>query len=158
LALEQHFAAPDTRDVPSLAERPPTLLCDATYYGTLAGVRSLGRAGIPVVVADSVRIAPALWSRYATRRVQCPPVDQAERFVDWLLAFGRREGRHALYPTSDEVVFLQSAHKRELSAHFAMYQPDLDTTLRVLDKKRLLDDARAVGLDAPATWYPERVV
>jgi predicted ATP-grasp superfamily ATP-dependent carboligase len=157
LALEQTFAAPEIREVPAMAERPPTLLCDATYYGTLAGVRSLGRAGTPVVVADSERVAPALWSRYATRRMRCPPVEEADRFVEWLLDFGRREGRHALYPTSDEVVFLQSAHKSELSTAFAMYQPELETTIRVLDKKRLLEDARAVGLDAPATWYPERV-
>src|SRR5580704_18231331 len=109
--------------------KPPVLLCDAAYYGTLAAVRSLGRAGIPVVVADSVRLAPALWSRFVRQRRRCPPVMESERFVEWLLGFGESEGQHVLYPTSDELVFLLSAHQGELSARFKMYQPDLETTL-----------------------------
>jgi predicted ATP-grasp superfamily ATP-dependent carboligase len=137
--------------------RPPILLCDATYYGTLAAVRSLGRSGIGVVVADSVRVAPALWSRYAAGRRRCPAVSDSERFVEWLLRFGEEEAQHVLYPTSDEVVFLLSAHRDELSRRFVMYQPDLETTLRVLDKKRLIEEARAVGFDTPETWFPESV-
>jgi predicted ATP-grasp superfamily ATP-dependent carboligase len=38
---------------------------------------------------------------------------------------------------------------------FALYQPDLQTIMRVLDKKSLLQAARAVGFDAPETWFPE---
>jgi predicted ATP-grasp superfamily ATP-dependent carboligase len=135
--------------------RPGVLLCDATYYGTLAAVRSLGRAGISVVVADADRAAPALWSRYAATRRRCPPVMTADRFTEWLLGFGEREGAHVLYPTSDEVVYLLSAHRDELSKRFVMYQPDLETTMRVLDKKRLVEAATKAGLDTPETWFPE---
>jgi predicted ATP-grasp superfamily ATP-dependent carboligase len=74
--------------------------------------------------------------------------------VEWLLAFGAREGRHVLYPTSDEVAYLLAAHRDALADRFALYQPDLDATLAVLDKKRLLDAASAAGLDTPETTYP----
>jgi D-aspartate ligase len=137
------------------AVRPPILLCDAAFSGTLAAVRSLGRAGVPVVVAGSVPVAPAFLSRYTTRHFRCPPVTDARQFLDWLLQFGDREGRHVLYPTSDEVVYLLAAHRDALSKRFALYQPDLATMLCVLDKKKLYEAAGEVGLDAPRTWFPE---
>jgi predicted ATP-grasp superfamily ATP-dependent carboligase len=134
--------------------RPATLLFDAAFYGTLAAVRSLGRAGVPVAVGDSVRVAPAFFSRYATRRVHSPPASDGPRFLKWLQGFVDGE-RYVVYPTSDELVFLLSAHRDELGDRLALYQPDLPTALRILDKRRLLDAARAAGFDAPDTWFPE---
>jgi D-aspartate ligase len=134
--------------------RVPALLFDATFYGTLAAVRSLGRDGVPVAVADARRVAPATWSRYATRSLRSPPVADAAALLDWLVRFGTHEGRHVLYPTSDEVTYLLSAHREALAGHFAMYQPDLDVTLRILDKKRLMETAREVGIATPPTVFP----
>lgn len=133
----------------------PILLCDATFSGTLAAVRSLGRAGVPVVVIDSVANAPAFWSRYTTRSLRCPPFADVPRFRGWVERFGAREGRHVFYPTSDEIVFELAAHRDELSGRFALYQPDLATILRVLDKKKLYEAARDAGLGAPDTWFPD---
>jgi D-aspartate ligase len=133
----------------------PILLCDATYTGTLAAVRSLGRTGVPVVVADSVRTAPAFWSRYATRVERCPPVASSARFLEWLLHFGAREGPHVLIPTSDELVYELAAHRDTLSRVFTLYQPDFATTFGMLDKKRLYEAAHQAGLEAPDTWFPQ---
>jgi D-aspartate ligase len=140
---------------PSMA-RSPILLCDATFSGTLAAVRAFGRAGTPVAVADPDRSAPAFWSRYTKRRLRCPPVGDAPRFLEWLLRFGDRERRHVLYPTSDEMVYLLASHREQLAERFALYQPDLPTMLGVLDKRRLYEAAGEVGLDAPRTWFPEK--
>ena len=131
------------------------LLCDATFYGTLAATRCLGRAGVPVIIFDSVRVAPVLWSRYVTRRERCPNATNVDAFVEWLVRFGRREPRHVLYPTSDELAFLLSAHRELLSESFALYQPDLETMVRVLDKRRLIETAGAQGIKVPDTWFPE---
>ena len=57
---------------------PPVLLTVASYYGTLAAARCLGRHGISVTVADPGYFAPASWSRFATRRLQCPALDSSE--------------------------------------------------------------------------------
>lgn len=158
-------AALDSRDVsiparerfgaiPRLEALPPILLCDATFSGTLAAVRSLGRAGVAVVVADSATTAPAFWSRYATRVARCPSPALSAQFVDWLVRFGEREGRHVLYPTSDEVVYEMAARREELARSFTLYQPDFATTIDALDKKRLYEVAREAGLEAPDTWFP----
>jgi D-aspartate ligase len=138
------------------ARTPPMLLFDAGYYGTLAAARSLGRAGVPVVVADPSRFAPVRFSRHVTRSYVCPPVSRVDRFVQWLEELGEREGDHVVYPTSDEVAYVLSAHKEALSKHIKLFQPGLDTLMRVLDKKSLLEDAHSAGFDVPETWYPVR--
>jgi predicted ATP-grasp superfamily ATP-dependent carboligase len=135
--------------------RLPALLCDATFHGTLAAVRSLGRGGIPVFVADPGRMTPAAWSRYATRTLRSPRVSHAARFMEWLVRLGQREGRLVVCPTSDEMALLLSTHRDALANHFALYQPDEGTLMRVLDKKRLLEAAAMAGIDAPETFFPE---
>ncbi len=133
------------------------LLCNGTYYGTLAAARALGNDGVPVTVADPSQMAPALWSRHVTQRLQCPEFEDMERFSTWLLALGEQTTRHVLYPTSDELSFAIALHRHELSPHFALYQPDLETVMHVLDKGQLNEHARAVGLDVPDTWLPANI-
>ena len=65
---------PDRDVIPTRASEvplPPALLTMANYTGTLAAVRALGRAGIPVTTADPSRLAVSAWSKYATVRVRC---------------------------------------------------------------------------------------
>jgi predicted ATP-grasp superfamily ATP-dependent carboligase len=101
-------------------------------------------------------MAPAFRSRYATRRLRCPPVSHSEAFIDWLVRFGERNERHVLIATSDEVAYLFSLHRDLLSARFALCQPSVDAMMSVLDKRRLLEHAHEVGLGVPDTWYPDR--
>jgi D-aspartate ligase len=137
------------------ARRPPILLFDAGFYGTLAAARALGRAGVPVVVADPSRVASTCFSRYVTRAHVCPPVTRVESFVEWLKDLAAREGEHVVYPTSDEVAYVLAAHEDELSGRLRLYQPRLPTMTRVLDKKTLLDAASSAGFEVPETWAPE---
>lgn len=128
------------------------------YGGTLAAARCLGRAGIPVVVASEAMGQPAAWSRWATRRVRCPPPLDADRFLEWLLRFGERERErerpHVLYPTCDALAFLFARHADELGRHFLLYQPPFATLRTLLDKGSLTAIARRAGLETPATWLP----
>jgi D-aspartate ligase len=134
---------------------PPILLTMADYYGTLAAVRSLGRLGVPITVAESKLLAPARWSRYVTRRVSCPDVGDSEAFLEWLVRFGERQPGHVLYPTSDDMAWLFALHREELEPHFLMYQPHVDAIYGLLNKQRLHDLCEDVGLDVPDTWFPE---
>jgi D-aspartate ligase len=138
-----------------MSTREPILLCDSGFYGTLAAARSLGRQGVPIVVADSAHLGPATWSRFVRRKLVCPVLHETERFAEWLLAFGKREPRHVVYPTSDEVAYVLSRYRDDLASTFALYQPDLKVLLGVLDKRELLTHAKAAGLDVPDTWFPE---
>jgi D-aspartate ligase len=133
----------------------PFLALMPTYGGTLAAVRELGARGIPVTVAGYEWLAAARWSRYATRWLSCPPVREKEQLLEWLLAFGRREPRHVLYAPSDDLAFLFSAHLDQLEKHFYMYQPSITTMVDILDKRKLLEACRSVGLEGLETWFPD---
>lgn len=132
----------------------PVLLAVADFYGTLSAARCLGRRGIQVVVADWRRLPAARWSRYATRKVTCPPPDNVGRFMAWLLEFGASEPGHVLYPTSDDTAWLYATRAEQLSQFFHLYQPPPATIERLLDKSLLLETCRLTGIDAPRTYSP----
>jgi len=130
------------------------LIADAKWYGTLAAVRDLGAHGVGVTLASDSWLAPARWSRYVVRTVSCPSSKNASQFLDWLLCFGSAHPGHILYPTSDEVAWLIAAHSEALSRVFRLYTPRIESIVRLLDKARLMEDARAAGLDIPETRVP----
>ena len=125
-----------------------------TYGGTLAAVRVLGEAGVPVTVAGSELLAPARWSRHVRRFMRCPDPRKGEPFYQWLVRFGEREPGHFLYPTSDDLAWLFAARAAELGKHFLLLQPPLSAVVELLDKKRLHAACAEVGLDTLPTWFP----
>lgn len=133
---------------------PPVLLTVGQYYGTLAAARCLGRAGIPVTLAEGHLLAPARWSRFVTRRVRCPEVLDADAFLAWLLAFGAASPGHVLLPCSDDVAWLVAENLGALSAHFRLLPASFAAVDALLDKRSLGEHCRAVGLDVPETWFP----
>ena len=133
---------------------PPVLLTVGQYYGTLAAVRSLGRAGIAVTLAEKHLLAPARWSRFVRRRVECPAVADSAAFLEWLLEFGAASPGHVLLPTSDEIASLISVHQRALSRHFVLLPTAPGAIETLLDKHALITCCREVGLDVPETWFP----
>jgi predicted ATP-grasp superfamily ATP-dependent carboligase len=122
----------------------------ADYHGTLAAVRSLGRAGISVTVADWRRFVPARWSRYTVRTVTCPPISAGgTAFIDWLLDFGARQPGHVLLPTTDDLAWLFARHRNELGRHFRLDSSPLDALYTLLNKWQLREACAAEGIDAP---------
>jgi D-aspartate ligase len=138
-----------------VAERPPILLCNADYYGTLAATRLFGQSGISVVVASEHMTDVARWSRWASRSLRCPSSLRGREFIDWLLEFGRREPGYVLYPTSDDLTFFCSLYQEELGQYFHVKQPPIASIMNVLDKKRLYVAAADAGLHVPNTRFPE---
>ncbi len=67
---------------------------------------------------------------------------------------GRRGPRSAIYATSDAVLFAIALHRDELSKSFALYQPGLETVVKILDKGKLVESAMEVGVETPETWLP----
>lgn len=131
------------------------LVLSAGFYGSLAAVRCFGRAGIPVTVADQSRIGPASWSRFTKERLLCPTEQEPDAIIDWLETFGRTHARHMLYATSDEMAFLMSQERERLGRVFDLYVPDVSAIYGLLNKRQLSDHARAVGIDAPRSWFPK---
>ena len=140
--------------VDSPERRPHALLADATWNGTLAAVRDLGAHGVTITLASDRWVAPARWSRHVARTVSCPSSKDAEGFLVWLLRFGAEQPGYVLYPTSDDVAWLVAAHSKVLSRWFRLYTPPIESLVRLIDKARLAEAARAVGLDVPETSVP----
>ena len=130
------------------------VLTMGAYYGTLSAVRCLGDRGVPVILADSRRLAPALWSRHVTRREHCPPARPVNRFVDWLLALGRRDPGHVLYATSDDLAWAFAERQHDLKRHFQLLTPAFTDVVSILDKQALYAACSSVGLTTPRTWFP----
>lgn len=135
--------------------RAPALLTMADYYGTLAAVRSLGRAGVPVTMAESRFLVPARWSRHVRTVHACPdPEARPEAFAAWLVDLGRRSPGQVLLPTSDGIAWILAVHREALAPHFVVDGPSPETVYALLNKWRLHALCRSVGLDAPWTALP----
>jgi predicted ATP-grasp superfamily ATP-dependent carboligase len=131
------------------------ILGNANYYGTLAAVRSLGRAGIDVVTVDPSAICHSRYSRYSSQHLRCPPFEESSAWAEWALREGRTGPRRAIYATSDAVSFALARYRDELNINFELYQPPLETIMSILDKALLVQNAQAVGFETPATWFPQ---
>src|SRR5262249_50064699 len=93
--------------------RIPMVLCNAGYCGTLAAIRSLGRAGVPVVTVDPAILAPGRYSRFSKLHLACPPLEMIDEWAEWLVRLGRCGPRRALYATSDLVSFALARYRDE---------------------------------------------
>lgn len=138
------------------AGRPPVLLTMGDYPPTLAAVRCLGRAGVPVTLAEWRTMVPARWSRHATRVVPCPDLNaRPDDFLAWLLEFGAREPGHVLLPTSDDLAFLYTRHREALSRHYLLGPAGVGAIYDLLNKLRLQQACGEVGIDVPRSWFAE---
>jgi D-aspartate ligase len=131
------------------------LLGNASYYGTLAAVRSLGRAGVKVVTVDPSMICHSRYSRYSSQHLRCPAPEESSAWAEWLLRKARIGPRRAIYATSDAVSFALARYRNELSDDFELYQPGLETVMSLLDKRLLMQHAQAIGIETPPTWFPQ---
>jgi D-aspartate ligase len=132
----------------------PVLLTTPTAAGTVAAVRLLGSRGIPVTIAGNEVLAAGRWSRYASQSVHCPSVQEVDLFMEWLVTFGRRNPGQVLLPTSDETAWLFASNAEALKPYFKMYQPPLQVTLEVLDKKRFWLACRRARVETAPSWFP----
>jgi D-aspartate ligase len=138
----------------NLSRPSPFLLTTPAAGGSIAAVRQLGSRGIPITIAGNERLAAARWSRYATQFLRCPSVQDADGFLEWLIAFGRRNPGHVLYPTSDETVWLFASNEAVLKPYFKMYQPPLQSALEALDKKRFWQACKRAQVETAPSWFP----
>ena len=131
------------------------LLTEPGSYGTLAAARELGRRGIQVATASASAGVPTARSRYVARHWRSPPLADVNGQVEWLEQYGRDHPGTVLYPTSDSFAWLQSAFASRISPHFLTYAPDVAAIEAVLDKRRLHEACRLVGIQTPTTYFAE---
>jgi len=114
----------------------------------LSAVRSLGRAGLEVILAAPPEDPSISWSRYVSRAVQLSDLD--ERAVSELMDLpAPRDHKPFLMPTGDEDVLLVAKHRDRLGERFRFVVPALPVMEAIIDKARLYDAARRNGIAHP---------
>ncbi|MDX6646301.1 MAG: D-aspartate ligase [Miltoncostaeaceae bacterium] len=137
------------------SETSPAVVLQASGPNALGIVRSLGRAGVPVVACDADPRALGLLSRYARAVRTADPLTEPDAFVDGLAELGRTlPARGVLFATHDEALAAIGPQEDRLAAWFARPWSPWPTLERVLDKGVQQDAARRIGFPVPATVDP----
>src|SRR5438874_12660913 len=121
----------------SVQAHPPILLTMPEYCGTLAAARSCGAMGLEVMTAGADPLAPAGFSKHVRRRLSCPSLSEPDALLEWLSGYGRRNPGTVLYPTADDVAWLQVVHAKELPRDFRLYAPGPQALETPLDKRQV---------------------
>jgi predicted ATP-grasp superfamily ATP-dependent carboligase len=115
---------------------------------SLSAARSLGRAGLEVVVASPPEDPAIRHSRYVSRFIALDALDEAA--VERLLALVPEGAqRPFLFATGDEDVLLVARHRERLAAKYAFVMPDYKVVVAIIDKARLYATAEAHGIPHP---------
>ncbi len=142
----------------------PVLVTDAHTMGAIAVVRSLGRAGYPVVAASDRRDALGLRSRFAAETRDAPSYDDPQAVVDWLARTVAETGAVAVVPS--ESLLLAIEPRFDEFSHLLPFRRDARTVYDGMSKDvlfRTFDHERGrrnlprfVCLDSDATLPADR--
>ena len=128
--------------------KPPAILVGG-QASTLSVARSLGPAGVEVVVVADAPTSPVRRSRHCGRFVDVPVgPNLQERWLERLLELAPG----VVLPCTDEALELVARRRAELvtAGHF-VYGCDDELALAMLDKERTYALARAAGIRSPRT-------
>jgi len=130
--------------------KPGAIVIEGHVQG-LSNTRSLGEAGIPVIVVDT-RPCVAQHSKYCTGYFKCPDYG-SDSFADFLidLAKAERVKDWVLIPSNDHAVKTISKYKHELKKFYKVITPDWEVIQYIYDKARLIDIAKSVDVPVPET-------
>jgi len=127
---------------------------DGSSLATLAFLRSLGRAGLRITIADSSQDAPARRSRYcADFRVYPSPLDDVESFRDWLVRTVSSNKYEFLVGTTEFTIPLISQWRQDLEPYIRVALPDHAVVKSAFDKGVVTRLAQELGLVIPPTKF-----
>lgn len=125
------------------------LVVEAQLRGALAGLRGLGRAGIPVAVLGDSASAAGRWSRYATRRLVAPAGDDVAAQGAHLAGLAEEQGALLPFPGSERGIDIVVAAAERSSAIVPPFSLDALEVLR--RKPKLAAFAAGAGVRTPPT-------
>ncbi len=131
------------------------LVTDGDQRSTLAVVRALGAAGVPVTVGERRPRSLAGCSRFAAATVCYPsPNDDPEGFQHFLRQESQSGAYRLLLPMTDVTLMLAADVASEFLLHTALPFPSSERILAAQDKGYLLRLGKQAGVAAPATYEP----
>ena len=132
--------------------KAPALVVDVGWVNGLAAIRSLGRAGIPVIAVDHRPSALGFRSRYAQRALSPDPQDE-EAFVSFLAGL-ELDAPAPILATHDEPLNAIARGVDQLGDRFLYPFPPWDVLQRIQTKRGQLEAAQVAGVPVPRTVYP----
>ena len=116
-------------------------------YQGLGIARSLGRAGVPVVVLDD-EVSISRVSRYVDRFVRVADLLDPDATMAALrgLVPSLAGQRWVLFPTREETVAVVARHREELSRHFRVPTPGFEVVRTAWDKRETYRCAAERGI------------
>jgi D-aspartate ligase len=133
----------------------PAVVCEVGWVNGLGAIRSLGRAGIPVIAVDHRDFAIGFRSSYAFPVTAPDPVADEPGFIEAMRDLGDALARPApVFPTHDEHLNSLARHRDELGERFRYPFPSWDVLEPLQSKRHQVDTAESLGLAAPRTLHP----
>jgi predicted ATP-grasp superfamily ATP-dependent carboligase len=130
------------------------IVVDVAWVSGLAAIRSLGRAGVPVLALDHRRSALGFRSRYA-KPVLCPDPQDEDGLVAFLAELGEElDGPLPVFATHDEPLNAIARHAAELGDRFRYPFPPWNVLSRIQSKRGQLEAAEGAGIAVPRTVAP----
>jgi predicted ATP-grasp superfamily ATP-dependent carboligase len=129
------------------------IVLDGNENQAVAATRSLGRAGVSVVVGDSTAWSKAGWSRFASRSFQyVAPQEDATRFVEDVARLAAEMPGTVVMPMTERTTIPISERRELLDRAGARYVlPPHATLLRAMNKQQTTALAASLGVATPAT-------
>jgi len=116
----------------------------------LGVVRSLGMAGVPVIVVNDHLGSPAMRTRYGRKRVM--PALEGQAWVDSMLLLAREIGGPAvLFVTEEKTVVAASLFREQLAPHFKIRMPGHERLMALMHKQGFQQLAEEVAAPVPRT-------
>jgi D-aspartate ligase len=132
--------------------KAPALVVDVGWVNGLAAIRSLGRAGVPVLAVDHRPSALGFRSRYARPLLSPDPQDE-DAFVSFLAGL-ELDAPAPLFATHDEPLNAIARGAAKLDGRFLYPFPPWEVLAPIQTKRGQLDAAQAAGIPVPRTAYP----
>ena len=135
---------------------PKVIVTDSSERAALAVIRSLGKRGIDIVAADSIRFNAGFLSKYCSRRFIYPsPLKDKIKFVESLLRFVKSENFDLLIPITDLTMIPILERRDEFEDYVRVAAPLYKTAIKALDKARTIKIAEECGVPYPKTFLIE---
>ncbi|MDO5732242.1 MAG: carboxylate--amine ligase [Eubacteriales bacterium] len=130
------------------------LVLGTNYYNALSAIRCLGRAGIPLAVAEYDRSSYGLRSKYVDEVVITPYFqDDEHACLDALVDYAKKQSdKPVLIPTHDNYMLFVDRHQDVLRDYYLLTLPKPGLATQVIEKDGLHQLAQKYGMPVPQSF------